>query len=192
MKIRMTRCLHLFSAGLVLTILAVSEVASRSITDITLKKYFKEQRLAKIIRSALNKPGVIRSVETKYILQKVDNFNSEDTRQYWQRYFVNTKFWNRRYGPVFVYVGGEDELSGGYLMGGKNFVAFRHLALSTHFSGRDGAEGDFSRTLLKKSQETLLLLPFALSSLSLCSRYAKNAPPPTRSLLMQLIKAHNF
>ena len=65
-----------------------------------------------------NSKELLESVQTSYILQKLDNFNPGDQATFWQRSYVSTLYWDQSYGPVFVYVGGEEELFPGYLMAG--------------------------------------------------------------------------
>ena len=87
-----------------------------------LTKLVRFQRLRKILEDVIKKPDaakVLSSVQTAWIQQMLDHFNPADTRYFYQRYYVSTKFWNPSTGPVFVYVGGEDELFPGYLAGGK-------------------------------------------------------------------------
>lgn len=65
----------------------------------------------------------LEAVQTGWVKQNLDHFNPSDTRYFFQRYYVSTAYWNPSSGPVFVYVGGEDELFPGYLAGGKcNYI----------------------------------------------------------------------
>lgn len=56
-------------------------------------------------------------VETKWITQKLDNFNSSDTRTWSMRYMENREHFKAG-GPIFIYVGGEWTISAGSISGG--------------------------------------------------------------------------
>ncbi len=89
-----------------------------------LKRLASLNKLNNIMLSTLQRPNskeILDSVQTRYVSQRLDHFNPQDTRYYWQRYYVSTLYWNSATGPVFVYVGGEEELFPGYLVGGKFF-----------------------------------------------------------------------
>ncbi len=80
------------------------------------------------MQNALTRPNskeLLESVQTGYVSQKLDHYNQGDTRQFWQRYYVSTLYWNPTNGPVFVYVGGEEELFPGYLLAGEFFYFYR-------------------------------------------------------------------
>ncbi|XP_037942623.1 uncharacterized protein LOC119675488 [Teleopsis dalmanni] len=65
-------------------------------------------------------PPVAKSranVETKWIVQKLDQFNEEDDRTWEMRYMSNDEFYEQG-GPLFIFVGGEWAISQGYLVGG--------------------------------------------------------------------------
>eukprot|EP00794_Sanderia_malayensis_P019886 gene19886-21827_t len=87
-----------------------------------LKKLNSLKKLKKIMLNVIGKPNskeIFNSVQTGYMLQKLDHFNPAETRQFYQRYYVSTMYWDQSTGPVFVYVGGEEELFSGYLLGGE-------------------------------------------------------------------------
>ena len=54
-------------------------------------------------------PKGIEVAPAQWFEQKLDHFNSSDTRTWKQRYFVNDTNWDRSYGPVFLMLGGEGE-----------------------------------------------------------------------------------
>lgn len=56
-------------------------------------------------------------VETKWIEQKLDNFNPNDTRTWQMRYLENREHFKAG-GPIFIYVGGEWTISPGAISGG--------------------------------------------------------------------------
>ena len=109
--------------GLGLTLVALHATAIlTSTTHWTLKKWVSFERMTRILKKTLKRPDgmkILNSVQTGWIQQKLDHFNPSDTRYYYQRYYVSTMYWNPSNGPVFVYVGGEEELFPGYLAGGR-------------------------------------------------------------------------
>lgn len=56
-------------------------------------------------------------VETKWIEQKLDNFNTSDARTWQMRYMENREHFKAG-GPIFIYVGGEWTISAGAISGG--------------------------------------------------------------------------
>ncbi|XP_055921973.1 putative serine protease K12H4.7 [Eupeodes corollae] len=57
------------------------------------------------------------SATIKWIDQKLDNFDSKETRTWRMRYMSNDEFFVPG-GPIFIFVGGEWAISSGYLTGG--------------------------------------------------------------------------
>ncbi|XP_063697854.1 thymus-specific serine protease-like [Culicoides brevitarsis] len=57
------------------------------------------------------------AVETKWIEQKLDNFNESDSRTWQMRYLENAEH-HKPGGPMFIYVGGEWTVSPGSISGG--------------------------------------------------------------------------
>ena len=51
------------------------------------------------------------------IQQPLDHFEPSQ-KTFKQRYWVNANYWRKKDGPVFLYIGGEFELSAGYIDGG--------------------------------------------------------------------------
>ncbi|XP_026821107.1 putative serine protease K12H4.7 [Rhopalosiphum maidis] len=66
-----------------------------------------------------NIPILVRSsiFENKWFEQKLDHFNPIDTRTWKQRYQMNLKYYKYG-GPVFLHIGGEDEISHNWMNGG--------------------------------------------------------------------------
>ena len=98
-----------------------------STTHWSLEKLVKFRRMKKIMEKILENPEaskLLSSVQTGWVQQKLDNFNPANPQYFYQRYYVSTLYWNSSTGPVFVYVGGEDELVPGYLAGGKTIRWF--------------------------------------------------------------------
>lgn len=60
---------------------------------------------------------ISEKVETKWIEQKLDNFNPNHTRTWQMRYFENREHFKGG-GPIFIYVGGEWEISPEPISGG--------------------------------------------------------------------------
>ncbi|XP_055921970.1 putative serine protease K12H4.7 [Eupeodes corollae] len=56
-------------------------------------------------------------VATRWIEQKLDQFNESDARTWKMRYMANEQYFEEG-GPVFIFVGGEWAISRGYLTGG--------------------------------------------------------------------------
>jgi pimeloyl-ACP methyl ester carboxylesterase len=54
--------------------------------------------------------SMLSTVQTKWYTQRLNHFDALDTRTYQQRYYVNDEFYVIG-APVFVYIGGEAELS---------------------------------------------------------------------------------
>ncbi|XP_065055370.1 thymus-specific serine protease-like [Rhopilema esculentum] len=78
--------------------------------------------MKKMMEKILENPEaskLLSSVQTGWVQQKLDNFNPANPQYFYQRYYVSTLYWDPSTGPVFVYVGGEDELVPGYLAGGE-------------------------------------------------------------------------
>jgi len=93
-----------------------------SSTHWRLTKLSRFHTLRKILEDVIKKPDgmkILSSIQPGWIQQKLDHFNTGDTRYFYQRYYVSTRYWSSSAGPVFVYVGGEDELVSGYLAGGE-------------------------------------------------------------------------
>lgn len=56
----------------------------------------------------------LANVTTNFIEQPLDHFDLEDGKTpmtYQQRYYVNEEYWKKPDGPVFIFIGGEGELS---------------------------------------------------------------------------------
>ena len=112
----------LLGLSLVVFVLEANGLLTSS-THWGLTKLVKLRKLKRIMEDILKTPDgmkALTSVQTGWIQQTLDHFNLADTRYFYQRYYVSTQYWNPSSGPVFVYVGGEDELFPGYLAGGKN------------------------------------------------------------------------
>ena len=57
-------------------------------------------------------------IEQQTIEQPVDHFEpSQKTFQ--QRYWVNSNYWRKEDGPVFLYIGGESAMSADFIDGGR-------------------------------------------------------------------------
>lgn len=56
-------------------------------------------------------------IELHTIEQPLDHFEPSQ-RTFRQRYWVNAKYWSKQDGPVFLYIGGESEMSSGFIDGG--------------------------------------------------------------------------
>lgn len=56
-------------------------------------------------------------IEEHTIEQPLDHFEPSQ-KTFKQRYWVNANYWRKKEGPVFLYIGGEFELSAGYIDGG--------------------------------------------------------------------------
>ncbi|XP_067875185.1 thymus-specific serine protease [Heterodontus francisci] len=62
--------------------------------------------------------------------QPLDHFNRKNNGTFKQRYWVNTKLWEQRQGPVFLYIGGEGSLSSFSVLAGEHVdLAQRYGAL---------------------------------------------------------------
>ena len=62
----------------------------------------------------LKAPPTPKGVElpsAQWFQQKLNHFDSTDTRTWIQRYFVNDEYWDRSDGPVFLMLGGEAKAS---------------------------------------------------------------------------------
>ncbi|XP_078517213.1 thymus-specific serine protease-like [Lissotriton helveticus] len=65
-----------------------------------------------------------------YIRQPLDHFNRRNNATYNQRYWINEEYWQRKDGPVFLYIGGESSLSEFAVMVGEHVeLAQKHGAL---------------------------------------------------------------
>ncbi|KAL5290289.1 hypothetical protein ACFFRR_009935 [Megaselia abdita] len=64
-------------------------------------------------------PGLGRAakVETKWITQKLDHYDKNNDKTWQMRYLSNEEHFKAG-GPIFIFVGGEWEVSNGYLIGG--------------------------------------------------------------------------
>jgi hypothetical protein len=80
------------------------------------RNHFKYGKLKK-----LNEPKISherrKSAIEKWIEQPLDHFNSQDQRTFHQRYFENIEY-HVDNGPIFIFVGGEAEISSGWLLAG--------------------------------------------------------------------------
>ena len=104
-----------------------------SSTHWRLTKLGRFHKLRKILEDVIKKPDamkILNSIQTGWIQQRLDHFNTRDTRYFYQRYYVSTRYWSPSAGPVFVYVGGEDELVSGYLAGGKTLNKLKGLTIA--------------------------------------------------------------
>ena len=55
-------------------------------------------------------------IEEHTIIQPLDHFEATQKQAtFKQRYWVNDNYWKKANGPVFLYIGGEFEISGGYI-----------------------------------------------------------------------------
>lgn len=110
---------------LCLNVFLLAQIADGLLSSTThwkMTKLVKFHRLTKMMIEILKRPDgkkILDSVQTGWVRQDLDHFNPSDTRYFYQRYYISTEYWDSTYGPVFVYVGGEDELFPGYLAGGK-------------------------------------------------------------------------
>ncbi|CRL05280.1 CLUMA_CG018003, isoform A [Clunio marinus] len=66
------------------------------------------------------------TVKEKWISQKLDNFNTKDSREWMMRYFENDRFLISG-GPIFIYIGGEWEISPGWISGGLMYEMAKEL-----------------------------------------------------------------
>ena len=66
-------------------------------------------------------------IEEGTIKQPLDHFHppTQKSITFEQRYWVNSNYWNNSTGPVFLYIGGEFEMSGAYIDFGKIYFPFR-------------------------------------------------------------------
>ena len=56
------------------------------------------------------------AIEEHTIVQPLDHFEAEHKEAtFKQRYWVNANYWRQGDGPVFLYIGGEFEMSGGFI-----------------------------------------------------------------------------
>lgn len=65
----------------------------------------------------ISKNSKFETVETKWIEQKLDNFDPQDERT-WQMRYMENNFFLQDGGPIFIFVGGEIEIVEGWLLGG--------------------------------------------------------------------------
>lgn len=56
--------------------------------------------------------------EQQTIEQPLDHFEPSQ-KTFEQRYWVNANYWRKQGGPVFLYIGGESQMSAAYIDGGK-------------------------------------------------------------------------
>lgn len=56
-------------------------------------------------------------IEQQTIEQPLDHFEPSQ-KTFKQRYWVNANYWRMKDGPVFLYIGGEFEMSEGFIDGG--------------------------------------------------------------------------
>ena len=80
---------------------------------------FKEPPLPKIFK--LND-----IVHTRWIEQRLDHFNRQDNRTWQMRYMENTEYFEEG-GPIFMFIGGEWEISEGWLRTGHMYDMAREL-----------------------------------------------------------------
>ncbi|KAK6113641.1 Serine carboxypeptidase S28 family protein [Brugia pahangi] len=62
--------------------------------------------------------NIYQEIKTDWVLQRIDNFNPDDKREFKQRYMSNLEFYNNS-GLAFLNLGGEDRITGskiGYAM----------------------------------------------------------------------------
>ncbi|KAG7308259.1 hypothetical protein JYU34_006938 [Plutella xylostella] len=86
-------------------------------------------------------PRDARAVGTAWVTVPVDHFNPLDDRTYQMRYMYNEQFFNGTGAPIFIMVGGEWEISSGFLLTGNMFEMARenngYLIYTEHrFYGR--------------------------------------------------------
>ena len=91
--------------------------AGISTTFWKLEEHFLNHKLKRM--KTLPVPVLSPKVETHYLLQDLDQFDSENTDQFYQRYYINSANWDKATGPVFLLIGGESQLSPHFLMAGK-------------------------------------------------------------------------
>ena len=102
-----------------LSVVAVlqSTDAGISTTFWKLEEHFLNHKLKRM--KTVPAPVLSTKVETHYLLQDLDHFDSENTDQFYQRFYVNSAYWHKATGPVFLSIGGESQLSHNSLMAGK-------------------------------------------------------------------------
>eukprot|EP01155_Anaeramoeba_flamelloides_P030472 Anaeramoba_flamelloidesa86839_221.p1 GENE.a86839_221~~a86839_221.p1 ORF type:complete len:477 (-),score=94.12 a86839_221:49-1458(-) len=59
------------------------------------------------------------SVDVRWLTQKLDHFNAQDTRTFQQRYYVNATWYKPGVGPIFLSLGGEGELTSKWIQSGQ-------------------------------------------------------------------------
>ena len=66
-------------------------------------------------------------IEERTIKQPVDHFHhpTQKSITFEQRYWVNSNYWRKFDGPVFLYIGGEFDMSGEFIDMGKIYFRFR-------------------------------------------------------------------
>ncbi|XP_036332846.1 putative serine protease K12H4.7 [Rhagoletis pomonella] len=93
------------------------------------------------------------SVEYLWIEQKLDNFNETETRTWQMRYLSNDEFYQEG-APFFIFVGGEWEISTGYVTGGHMYDLAKehngHLFYTEHrYYGQSRPTSDITVENLK-------------------------------------------
>lgn len=117
----MLRFLSLLAFSLPFFVLIDGKSLSKDpITSLTLF-----QQLHKQPPPPLRSPFNRKAVETAWFTANLDNFNETDTRTWQMRYLSNDEFFEND-GPLFIYIGGEWEITDDWITGGHTYDMARH------------------------------------------------------------------
>jgi Serine carboxypeptidase S28 len=100
---------------IVLFVVIFVEISTSKII-INQRNHLKLERLKKLSEPPISHDRRKFAVE-KWIEQPLDHFNSQDQRTFDQRYYENIEYLIDN-GPIFIFVGGEAEMSGGWILAG--------------------------------------------------------------------------
>ncbi|EDW83811.1 uncharacterized protein Dwil_GK13807 [Drosophila willistoni] len=117
------------SFALILAVTLLAQAKGDSIFQHTFKKLHSEPPVP------VNQQRVDQ-VETLWIEQKLDHFNDEDTRTWQMRYMLNEALYESG-GPLFIFLGGEWEISTGRITSGHMYdMAKEHKGLLAYTEHR--------------------------------------------------------
>nr|XP_016940142.1 putative serine protease K12H4.7 [Drosophila suzukii] len=117
-----------FWLGIALALLALSQTSGS-----TVERIFKRLHEEPPLPTTQNRAD---EVQTLWIEQKLDHFNESETRTWQMRYMLNDAHYKSG-APLFIYLGGEWEISPGRITGGHTYdMAVEHNALLAYTEHR--------------------------------------------------------
>jgi hypothetical protein len=127
-------------------------------------------------------------VQTKWITQKLDHFNSYDSRTFQMRYFENSEFLQTG-GPIFIYVGGEWSITPGWVQSGHMYDMARQLNGTMYYTEHRYYGYSIPTTSTSVSNLKYLSVDQALADLAYFITQEKSKNPKLRNSGVILVGA---